>query len=375
MLGALDDIRDVNEAGIRTLVEAHRWGGTTFHDSGWNPRHIEGVDHFLFYNLERMTGTHFIHGQPVGLGTVAGSLLQGNEPDEMLAALHRVGVDIRPEAMGVTWDAVAEAAADAPRRSSARPASGTRSPTSAIWTDDLIAELRAMVTGTFGAWEEAAVKLGLTLPQGCDREYLGVEPSRAWQRTVEIARWRSRWASNRCGCTTTSRSTRRPRRRRSSSRSSSCPRSRWQPSRVRLGHLVLAAAYRPAALTAKMISSLDVVSGGRVELGIGAGWKEDEWIAYGYGFPSRTRPARDPGGPSRGHHPDARAGSCHLRGTHARVDDAIHEPKGLAAAGMPILIGGNGPNVTWRLAARFADELNLDALMPDEVAEALPVIR
>ena len=41
---------------------------------------------------------------------------------------------------------------------------------------------------------------------------------------------------------------------------------------------------------------------------------------------------------------------------------------------MPIVVGGNGPKVTWRLAARFADELNLDALMPDEVAAALPVI-
>jgi len=109
VLGALDDIREVTEAGIRTLMLAHRWGGATFHDSGWNPRHIEGIDHFLFYNLERITGRHFIHGQPVGLGIYAGSLLQDNEPAKMLAALHRAGVDIRPEAMGVTWDDAAEA--------------------------------------------------------------------------------------------------------------------------------------------------------------------------------------------------------------------------------------------------------------------------
>ncbi len=68
VLDHLDDIRAVNEVGIRTLMNAHRWGGATFHDSGWNPRHIEGVDHFFFYNLERLTGRHFIHGQPVGLG-------------------------------------------------------------------------------------------------------------------------------------------------------------------------------------------------------------------------------------------------------------------------------------------------------------------
>jgi glycerol-1-phosphate dehydrogenase [NAD(P)+] len=104
----LDDIRAVNELGIRTLMTAHRWGGATFHDAGWNPRHIEGVDHFFFYNLERLTGRHFIHGQPVGLGIYIGSALQENEPDRMLAAMQRAGVDIRPEAMGVTWADVGE---------------------------------------------------------------------------------------------------------------------------------------------------------------------------------------------------------------------------------------------------------------------------
>jgi glycerol-1-phosphate dehydrogenase [NAD(P)+] len=109
VVDALDEIRAGSEAGIRALVNAHRWGGTTFHDSGWNPRHIEGVEHFLFYNLERITGRHFIHGQPVGLGILAGSVLQDNEPEAMAAAIARAGVDIRPEAMGITWDDVGEA--------------------------------------------------------------------------------------------------------------------------------------------------------------------------------------------------------------------------------------------------------------------------
>ena len=109
VVDALDAIRAGSEDGIRALVGAHRWGGTTFHDSGWNPRHIEGVEHFFFYNLERLTGRHFIHGQPVGLGIVVGSVVQANEPERMVAALARAGVDIRPEAMGVTWDDVGEA--------------------------------------------------------------------------------------------------------------------------------------------------------------------------------------------------------------------------------------------------------------------------
>ena len=152
MLGRLDDIRDVTEEGIRTLALAHRWGGSTFHDSGWNPRHIEGVDHFVFYNLERITGRHFIHGQPVGLGIYLGSLWQDNEPDEMLAALHRAGVDIRPEAMGVTWDDVAEAVRTLPAY--VREAGLWFTVVDAVPVDDgLVARARAGVEGTYGRWD------------------------------------------------------------------------------------------------------------------------------------------------------------------------------------------------------------------------------
>ena len=63
---------------------------------------MDGVDHAFLYCLENVTGHHFIHGQAVGLGIYLGSELQDNEPEAMLATLHRTGVDIRPEAMGVT---------------------------------------------------------------------------------------------------------------------------------------------------------------------------------------------------------------------------------------------------------------------------------
>jgi glycerol dehydrogenase-like iron-containing ADH family enzyme len=105
----LDDIHAVNEDGIRALVAANRWGGATYHNAGWNPRHIEGVDHFVFYALEYYTGKKFIHGQPVCLGIYVGSLLHNDRADEMLAAIRRVGVDIRPQAMGITWDDVSHA--------------------------------------------------------------------------------------------------------------------------------------------------------------------------------------------------------------------------------------------------------------------------
>jgi glycerol-1-phosphate dehydrogenase [NAD(P)+] len=151
VLERLDDIREVTEEGIRTLATAHRWGGSTFHDSGWNPRHIEGVDHFLFYNLERLTGRHFIHGQPVGLGIYVGSLWQDNHADEMLAALHRAGVDIRPEAMGITWDDVAEAVRTLPAY--VRETGLWFTVVDAVPVDDsLVAEAQAGVETAYGPW-------------------------------------------------------------------------------------------------------------------------------------------------------------------------------------------------------------------------------
>ncbi len=109
VMDALDDIREVNEKGIRALMLANRWGGAAFHNLGWNPRPIEGADHFLFYALEYHTGKKFIHGQPVCLGIYVGSLLHDDRAQEMLDAIVRAGVDIRPEAMDITWDDVSHA--------------------------------------------------------------------------------------------------------------------------------------------------------------------------------------------------------------------------------------------------------------------------
>lgn len=152
VMAHLDDINAVNEEGIRTLMLANRWGGATFHNAGWNPRHIEGIDHFFFYTLEYLTGKHFIHGQPVCLGIYIGSALQDNHADDMLAAIHRAGVDIRPEAMGVTWDDAAEAMR--------KLAWYVRY--AGLWfsvadvkpvTEEFIAQIKDRVYSTFGVWD------------------------------------------------------------------------------------------------------------------------------------------------------------------------------------------------------------------------------
>lgn len=85
----LDEIYNLTEKGIRILTEGLRWGGGAFHNNGWNPRPIEGSDHFLFYTLEYMTKKKFIHGQPVCLGIFVGSAMADNDPDGILDIIHR----------------------------------------------------------------------------------------------------------------------------------------------------------------------------------------------------------------------------------------------------------------------------------------------
>ena len=105
-LAALDDIRDLTPNGIRIMVDALKWGGASFHGAGWNPRHIEGVEHHIFYALEAHTGQKFLHGQAVCLGLVLGAMMHDARADELLNAVTYLGVDIRPAAMDVTWDDV-----------------------------------------------------------------------------------------------------------------------------------------------------------------------------------------------------------------------------------------------------------------------------
>ncbi|MEP7379728.1 MAG: LLM class flavin-dependent oxidoreductase, partial [Chloroflexota bacterium] len=95
---------------------------------------------------------------------------------------------------------------------------------------------------------------------------------------------------------------------------------------------------------------------------------------YGYGFPDapeRLAILKDTLEVARAMMTEDRAT---FSGEHLQVEGAINVPKPVQQPRIPIMVGGNGPNVTWRLAARYADELNLDGLTPAEVKDALPVI-
>ncbi|RJL23178.1 iron-containing alcohol dehydrogenase [Bailinhaonella thermotolerans] len=106
VLDAAEDIRAVNDAGIRALMGALRWGGAAFSNTGWNPRPIEGSEHTFFYATEHLTKKPFLHGQIVSLGVLLMSFLQGNDPDFIKGALDRIGVAYQPQDMGLTWEEV-----------------------------------------------------------------------------------------------------------------------------------------------------------------------------------------------------------------------------------------------------------------------------
>ena len=219
------------------------------------------------------------------------------------------------------------------------------------------------------------MKIGVIVPQGWTREYEGWSAVDAWARTrdlasqVEALGFESGWVFDHFHTVP------RPTLEITFESFVTLAALASETRRLRLGHVVLCAGYRNPALTAKMISTLDVITDGRMELGIGAGWKRDEWLAYGYGFPDapeRLAILKDQLEVITAMMGEDKAT---YHGKHHHVDGAINRPLPVQRPRVPIMVGGNGQNVTWRLAARYADELNLDGLPPDEVAEAMPIIR
>lgn len=140
--------------------------------------------------------------------------------------------------------------------------------------------------------------------------------------------------------------------------------------RIEFGPLVAPITFRHPSITAKMAAAVDDLSGGRLVLGIGAGWQVREHEVFGIPFPETrtrfemlteylevvTRLLR-------------RDEPVTFEGQHYRLHDAVLLPRPTRPGGPPLLIGGNGPQRTMRLAARFADEWNAVFVSPTRFRE------
>jgi F420-dependent oxidoreductase-like protein len=145
--------------------------------------------------------------------------------------------------------------------------------------------------------------------------------------------------------------------------------------RVRLATLVTSVAYRNPALLAKMAAGVDIISRGRLTLGIGGGWFEHEYRQYGYEFPPRPavriRQMEEAVQLIRTLWVEPCAS---FQGQYFRAHEAILEPKPVQRPHPPILIGGGGEQLTLRVVAREADACNVFG-SPDEVRHKFEVLK
>src|SRR2546425_3449908 len=129
--------------------------------------------------------------------------------------------------------------------------------------------------------------------------------------------------------------------------------------RVRIGQMVTCNGYRNPALLAKMASTVDTLSHGRLDLGIGAGWYEHEYRAYGYHYPETAERLRRLGEAIQVILAMWTQEEATFEGTYYQVKGAINQPKGVQKPHIPLLIGGGGEKVTLRLVAQYGDACNI----------------
>jgi F420-dependent oxidoreductase-like protein len=129
--------------------------------------------------------------------------------------------------------------------------------------------------------------------------------------------------------------------------------------RVNVGQMVTCNGYRNPALLAKMASTVDVMSHGRLFCGLGAGWYEHEWRAYGYGFPETRERMRAFREACEIVHKMWTEDEPTFKGEYYTIDKPINQPKGARKPHPMLWIGGGGEQVTLRLVARYGDACNV----------------
>jgi F420-dependent oxidoreductase-like protein len=205
------------------------------------------------------------------------------------------------------------------------------------------------------------MRFGVFVPQGWRLDLAGIEPADHWDTLLDVARaaedgsFESVWVYDHFHTVPVP--------------TEEATHEAWTlmaalgaaTRRVRLGQMCTCMGYRNPAYLAKVAATVDVVSGGRTEMGIGAGWYEHEWRAYGYGFP--------PAGERLAMLDEGvqimrqlwTTGTATLNGQHYQVNGAISRPLPLQDGGIPLWIAGGGEQKTLRIAAKYASYTNFDA--------------
>ncbi|HUL98074.1 MAG TPA: LLM class F420-dependent oxidoreductase [Mycobacterium sp.] len=202
------------------------------------------------------------------------------------------------------------------------------------------------------------MRFGLFIPQGWRLDLVGVPPERQWELMRDLAAyadagaWDSLWVYDHFHTVPVP--------------TTEATYEAWSlmaayaasTGRIKLGQMCTAMSYRNPVYLAKVAATVDVISGGRLQMGIGGGWYEHEWRAYGYGFPSAgVRLARLDEGVQIMR--DAwRDGVVTFSGRHYQADGAIVQPKPLQLNGIPLWIAGGGEQKTLRIAAKYAQYTN-----------------
>jgi F420-dependent oxidoreductase-like protein len=213
------------------------------------------------------------------------------------------------------------------------------------------------------------VKFGLFIPQGWRMDLVGIDPSQHWGVMAGLARrvdahddWSAIWVYDHFHTTPVP--------------TNEATHEAWTlmaalgavTGRVRLGQMCGCMSYRNPAYLAKVAATVDIVSEGRIEMGIGAGWYEHEWRAYGYGFPRAGERIKRLEEGVQIFRDMWTKGSATFHGEHYDVDGAICAPQPLQGTvvpgskhnGIPMWIAGGGERKTLRIAAQYADYTNFD---------------
>jgi F420-dependent oxidoreductase-like protein len=205
------------------------------------------------------------------------------------------------------------------------------------------------------------MRFGVFIPQGWRLDLVGIEPKNQWQAMLDLARraeagpWESIWVYDHFHTVPIP--------------TEEATHEAWtlmaafaaSTERVRLGQMCTCMGYRNPAYLAKVAATCDIISGGRVEMGIGAGWYEHEWNAYGYGFPTGGERLRMLDEGVQIMRQSWTNGIATLAGKHYQVDGAICRPLPLQDGGIPLWIAGGGEKKTLRIAAKYAQYTNFDA--------------